>query len=80
MCSVRDVQDQRHYVRNCSAVTLTNVQQQYYSSIDLAYTQYNGICPYFDGCALTLDNGLCKMTDNKFTFIGQVSLSFLLLI
>lgn len=70
MCSVHDAHNQRHYVRNCS--TVVNSKSEYYSSDDLDYSQYNGVCPYYDGCALTSDKGLCKMTDTRFTFIGRV--------
>lgn len=76
-CAVYDEHDQRSYMRPCAPVTPSydqngNVIPQSYTSIDLDGKVYDGVCPYFDNCALTLNNGQCRGGDLVYSFIGQV--------
>eukprot|EP00605_Chrysophyceae_sp_TOSAG23-4_P000970 GSChrysophyteH1.ASY1.ANO1.1070.1 assembled CDS len=73
VCSTYERLDMRHYVRACLPVTQTdpNVARSW-SSDDLDGKEYDGLCPYYDSCALTLDDGKCKGEDLQFTFMGRV--------
>jgi hypothetical protein len=73
MCSVRENRDRRHYVRNCSQVYQAdpNVQRSF-TSDDLDGEDYSEVCPYFDSCALTTDDGKCRFEDLVYTFQGRV--------
>jgi hypothetical protein len=74
MCSVYDVSNRRHYTRNCTDVykSLAKVARSY-TSPEMEGL-YDGVCPYYSNCALTLDSGKCRLSDNRFTFIGQVGI------
>ena len=73
MCSVYENKDRRHYIRNCSNVYQAdpNVQRSF-TSEDLDGLDYSEICPYFDSCALTTDDGKCRYEDLVYTFQGRV--------
>jgi len=73
MCSVYERRDLRHYVRGCLPVLQSdpNVFRSW-TSDDLDGKEYDGLCPYFDSCALTLDDGKCKGEDLVYTFMGRV--------
>ena len=43
-----------------------------YTSEDLFGDDYSGVCPYFDSCALTTDDGKCRGDDLVYTFQGRV--------
>lgn len=74
MCSVYDVENRRDYTRACANVThyLPTVARGW-KSVDMLGL-YDGVCPYYKSCALTLDSGKCRFTDLRFTFIGQVGI------
>lgn len=73
MCSTYERIDMRHYTRPCKPVTQTNPAVfRSWSSDDLDGKEYDNICPYFDSCALTLDDGKCKGDDLVYTFMGRV--------
>ncbi len=72
MCSVYDVNDRRHYSRNCTKVEkLDPNRERSWASIDLD-SQYDDMCPYYESCGLTRDMGKCRFDDVRFTFIGRV--------
>lgn len=73
MCSVYESKDRRHFIRTCDTVTQWNpAVWRTWSSLDLDGKEYDGVCPYFDECALTLDDGKCKGEDLVYSFIGRV--------
>jgi hypothetical protein len=73
MCSVRDAKDRRHFVRPCSTVYQESANvARCYTSEDLFGEDYSGVCPYFDSCALTTDDGKCRGDDLVYTFQGRV--------
>ena len=45
-----------------------------YGSRDLNGWDYDGVCPYYKGCAITTDNGLCKGGDVPYHFIGKIGI------
>lgn len=47
MCSAYDVDDRRHYTRNCTAVAKKNSEDRSWGSIDLQGL-YDGVCDYYD--------------------------------
>jgi hypothetical protein len=79
-CSAYDEENRRHYTRACGPVFQTNSfdddslskKVRSWTSIDLEGFEYDGKCPYYDSCSLTLDNGLCKFSDYVFSFEGYV--------
>ena len=73
LCSAWERLDMRHYTRPCLAVDQSdpNVWRTWTSN-DLDGKEYDGQCPYFDSCALTLDGGKCKGEDLVYTFGGRV--------
>lgn len=74
MCSVYDIKDRRAYTRECLAVEkIDKSRDRSWTSIDLD-SQYDGMCPYYPSCGLTLDMGKCRLDDLRFTFIGQVGI------
>lgn len=74
MCSVTENHDMRNYVRNCTEVEKRNaLDPRSFTSIDLDGL-YDGVCPYFSNCALTLNFGQCKTSDLLFSFVGYVGL------
>jgi len=73
MCSVYERLDMRHYIRPCTVVAQADPNQfRSWTSIDLDGKEYDGLCPYFNSCALTLDDGKCKGEDLVYTFMGRV--------
>jgi hypothetical protein len=51
MCSAYDVDDRRHYTRNCSIVEKKDPNRaKSWSSGDLT-EEYDGRCPYYHRCA-----------------------------
>ena len=73
ICSVYDVINMRHYAKQCDVVTQVNANSaRSWTSDDLDGKTYDGLCPYFDSCALTLDNGLCFGDDLVYSFAGRV--------
>mmetsp|Transcript_19797 Transcript_19797/g.33126 ORF Transcript_19797/g.33126 Transcript_19797/m.33126 type:complete len:539 (+) Transcript_19797:100-1716(+) len=74
MCSAYDVGDRRHYTRNCTTIFHRRPREvRSWGSIDLD-GEYDGQCPYYDSCGLTLDLGKCRLDDLRFTFIGMVGI------
>lgn len=76
MCAQIDITNRRSYTRGCYNVTkevFTKGATRIYGSNDLE-NLYEGQCPYYDSCGLTLDSGKCHGNDLKFTFIGRVGL------
>lgn len=69
-----DVENRREYTRRCANVTykIPTIARGY-TSIDMEGL-YDGVCPYYDSCAKTLDDGKCRSSDLRFTFIGQVGI------
>ncbi len=73
MCSTYEAKDRRHYVRPCLPVRqANNFLARSWTSDDLDGKEYDALCPYFDSCALTLDDGKCKGGDLVYTFMGRV--------
>lgn len=72
MCSQYDAKNRRAFTRNCSVITKTRTELRSWTSQDMALGEYDGLCPYFDSCGLTLDAGKCRPQNRRLTFIGQV--------
>lgn len=82
MCSTYDPYNRAFYTRDCLPVTQTTVYDSItntsipipgvFTSPELLGPEYSGICPYFPNCALTLDDGKCRLEDFPFSFIGLV--------
>lgn len=73
MCSVREVADNRYYVRACSDVYQADPDvTRSFTSDDLFGVDYSDVCPYFSSCALTTDDGKCRGDDLVYTFQGRV--------
>jgi len=71
MCSAYDVGDRRHFSRNCTVLEKTDAKRvRSWTSLDML-GEYDGSCPYYASCGLTLDLGKCQFTDLRFTFIGR---------
>lgn len=47
MCSALDVDDRRHYTRNCTTVQKMNAEDRSWTSTDLV-GNYDDICEYYD--------------------------------
>lgn len=47
MCSAYEVDDRRHFTRNCTAVRKMNAEDRSWTSIDLK-GMYDGFCGYYD--------------------------------
>lgn len=47
MCSALDVDDRRHYTRNCTTVQKMNAEDRSWTSTDLV-GNYDGLCEYYD--------------------------------
>lgn len=74
MCSAYDARNRRAYTRNCTVVTHTDItRERSWTSVDMV-GEYDGLCSYYDSCAMTLDAGKCFPQDRRFTFIGQVGI------
>lgn len=81
MCSVYDPFDRAYYTTDCPPVSqkvvvdsnnVTNFLPNTFGSDQLLGTEYGDVCPYFDNCAQTYDNGKCKLEDFVFSFHGLI--------
>jgi len=72
-CSVYDKDNMRHFTRECSPIYQRDSSKiRSWTSADLDGIEYDGKCPYYESCTLTLDAGKCKYEDLRFTFEGYV--------
>jgi hypothetical protein len=80
MYSDYDAHNQRFFLRDAKAVWPNDTSGSLklgtikYGSRDLFGWVYDGECPYYRGCAITTDNGLCKGGDVAYHFIGKVGI------
>jgi len=82
MCSVYESYNRAYYTTNCPIVNQTYLAPgvgealrpvaNTWGSLLLSGEKYADMCPYFEGCALTIDGGKCVPNDFVFKFIGQV--------
>lgn len=68
--------NRRAYTRLCENVRQTNpAEPRSWGSSDMQYQAYDGKCPYYDNCVLTLDpENPCKVKDKRVSFVGRVGL------
>lgn len=82
MCSVYDPYDRAFYSTDCPTVNQTYLPavggqpakplSNTWRSDLLEGEKYADMCPYFESCALSIDNGKCTKNDFYLSFIGQV--------
>lgn len=83
MCSIYEPLNRAYYTADCPPVNrtyivdpITNITRPlsntWRSPLMGEDRTYADVCPYFDSCALTTDNGKCIENDFLMTFIGRV--------